>query len=106
MIPKYDPKKNYKPKEFNLIKKRKKLFKAYIKGYFPKEKDCEICEFCIPILKLIEKDILKQDEEFIERLKDKDYEECTCGKVKRKSSRRCRECFKGRTGGARLRKVK
>lgn len=52
-----------------LNEKRKKLLKEYIKGYFPKEKDCDICVFSIPVLELLMKDIKKQDKEFIKNLK-------------------------------------
>lgn len=39
--------------------KIKGLFKKYREGYFPNEKDCEICEFTIPVLELLEEDIMK-----------------------------------------------
>jgi len=40
-------------------KKIKKIFKKYREGYFPNEKDCDICAFTIPVLELLEKDIVE-----------------------------------------------
>jgi len=48
-----------KQKEDKMKDKIKELFKKYKEGYFPEEEDCEICEFTIPILELLEEDIIR-----------------------------------------------
>lgn len=39
--------------------KIKEIFEEYRKGYFPNEKHCDICAFTIPVLELLEQDIVK-----------------------------------------------